>query len=66
MAKAELTGAKNLIVVETSEAQLLLAARNLPDTRVGRVQDVNTYELLNSDNVIFTSSALKALVEVRG
>lgn len=66
LAKAELTGAKNLIVVETPEAQLLLAARNLPDTRVGRVQDVNTYELLNSDNVIFTSSALKALVEVRG
>ena len=66
LAKADLAGSKNLIVVETPEAQLLLAARNLPDTRVGRVQDVNTYELLNSDNVIFTSSALKALVEVRG
>jgi large subunit ribosomal protein L4 len=66
LAKAELSGAKNLIVVESPENQLLLAARNLPDTRVERVQDVHTYELLNSDNVIFTASALKSLVETRG
>jgi large subunit ribosomal protein L4 len=66
LAKAELAGAKNLIVVEQPESHLLLAARNLPDTWVQRVRDVHTYELLNSDNVIFTASALKSLVEVRG
>ena len=66
LSKAALTGARNLIVVEQPEAQLLLAARNLPDTRVERVQDIHTYELLNSDNVIFTASALKVLVEARG
>ena len=66
LAKAELAGARNLIVVEQPESQLLLAARNLPDTRVERVQDIHTYELLSSDNVIFTASALKMLVEARG
>jgi large subunit ribosomal protein L4 len=66
LARAELAGARNLIVVEQPESQLLLAARNLPDTRVERVQDIHTYELLNSDNVIFTASALKMLVEARG
>ncbi len=66
LAKAELAGAKTLIVVENADAQLLLAARNLPDTQIGRVQDIHTYELLNSDNVIFTASALKSLVEARG
>jgi large subunit ribosomal protein L4 len=65
LGKAELAGVKNLIVVDQPEANLLLAARNLPDTRVERVQDVNPYALMNSDSVIFTSSALKALVEVR-
>lgn len=66
LAKAELPGAKTLIVVELAEARLLLAARNLPNTRIERVQDINTYELLNSDNVIFTAPALKTLVEARG
>jgi large subunit ribosomal protein L4 len=64
--KAEMTGAKNLIVVDSSDANLLLAARNLPNTNVERVQDVHAYALMNSDRVIFTASALKALVEVRG
>jgi large subunit ribosomal protein L4 len=64
--KAELAGVKNLIVVETPEKDLLLAARNLPDTQIERVQDVHAYSLMHSDNVIFTSGALKILVEARG
>ena len=64
--KAELSGTKKLLVVDQPEANLLLAARNLRNTSVERVQDVHAYGLLNADNVIFTTSALKALVETRG
>jgi large subunit ribosomal protein L4 len=64
--KAELSGAKNLFVVDQADANLLLAVRNLPDTRVERVQDIHAYGLMNADSVIFTTSALKALVETRG
>jgi large subunit ribosomal protein L4 len=64
--KAELSGAKNLFVVDQADAKLLLAVRNLPDTRVERVQDIHAYGLMNADSVIFTASALKALVETRG
>jgi large subunit ribosomal protein L4 len=64
--KAELNGVKNLIVVDQADANLLLAARNLPNTNIERVQDIHPYVLMNSDRVIFTASALKALVEVRG
>ncbi|MCD6024414.1 MAG: rplD [Fibrobacteria bacterium] len=64
--KAEMTGGKNLIVIDQPEGNLLLAARNLPNTRIERVQDVHAYVLMNSERVIFTTSALKALVEVRG
>ena len=66
LAKAELTGNRNLLVIDQPEANLLLAARNLPDTKVERVQDIHAYGLMNADRVIFTASALKALVEVRG
>lgn len=64
--KAELSGSKNLFVVDQADAALLLAVRNLRDTRVERVQDIHAYGLMNADSVIFTTSALKALVEVRG
>jgi large subunit ribosomal protein L4 len=63
---AEMTTGKNLIVIDQPETNLLLAVRNLPNTRVERVQDVHAYVLMNSERVIFTTSALKALVEVRG
>ncbi len=64
--KANLAGEKNLIIVDKPEQQLILAARNLADTHVERVQDIHTYGLLQSENVIFTASALKSLIEERG
>ncbi len=59
--KAALSGQKNLILVTESDKNLLLAARNIPDIRVERVQDMNTYEVLHATNAIFTDAAIKAL-----
>jgi large subunit ribosomal protein L4 len=59
---AALVGQKNLILVSEPEKNLLLAARNIPDVIVQRVFDMNTYTLINAKNIIFTDSALKALV----
>jgi large subunit ribosomal protein L4 len=61
LAAAKLDGKKNLIVVEEADQNLLLAARNIPTVLVQRVWDLNTYNLLNADNVIFTDAAVKAL-----
>jgi large subunit ribosomal protein L4 len=58
---AKLDGKKNLIVVPEADENLLLAARNIPTVLVQRVWDLNTYSLLNADNVIFTDAAVKAL-----
>jgi len=61
LAAAKLDGKKNLIVVPEADENLLLAARNIPTVLVQRVWDLNTYSLLNADNVIFTDAAVKAL-----
>jgi large subunit ribosomal protein L4 len=61
LAAAKLDGQKNLIVVPEADKNLLLAARNLPTVLVQRVGDLNTYSLLNAQNVIFTDAAVKAL-----
>ena len=61
--KAQLAGRKNLILVSEPDRNLLLAARNIPSLQVMRVGDLNTYELINAENIIFTDSALKAFTE---
>jgi large subunit ribosomal protein L4 len=61
LATAKLDGQKNLIVVAEADKNLLLAARNIPTVLVQRVWDLNTYNLLNAQNVIFTNDAVKAL-----
>ena len=64
LATAKLGGQKNLLVVSDADANLLLAARNIPTVLVQRVWDINTYGLLNATNVIFTNDAIKALTAV--
>ena len=61
LAAAKLDGQKNLIVVPEMDKNLMLAARNIPTVLVQRVGDLNTYSLLNAQNVIFTDAAVKAL-----
>ncbi len=61
LAAAKLDGKKTLIVIPEVDDNLLLAARNIPTVLVQRVWDLNTYSLLNADNVVFTDAAVKAL-----
>ena len=58
---AALEGQKSLILTDVADNKLVLASRNIPGVQVQRVWDVNTYELINSKNVIFTDAAIKAL-----
>jgi large subunit ribosomal protein L4 len=64
--KAELKSKKNLILVNEPQPNLLLATRNIPATRVGRLQDLNTYEVINANNLIFTKEALELLSKDKG
>lgn len=48
-----------LLVAEGDDRNLFLAARNIPHLDLVRAQDVNTYNLLRNDVVIFTRKALE-------
>jgi large subunit ribosomal protein L4 len=52
---------KNLFVVDKFEKNLFLAARNLKGTEVIKAAQVNPYDILNSENVIFTKKSIAAL-----
>ena len=62
----ELTNAKVLLVVEELNDNVCLASRNLGNVKVVLPEEVNTYDVVNSDKMVVTETALKKLEEVLG
>lgn len=54
-------GKKLLLVVGQDNRNVYLSARNIPNTEVMRVADVNTYALLNASAVVMTEEALNVI-----
>ena len=59
-----LTNRKVLVCVNELTENLCLAARNLGNIKVVLPEEVNTYDLILSDNLLITEKALKTLEEV--
>ena len=55
---------KTLVILESSDANTLMSARNVPRVRVTTAANVNPYELVWADRVVFTSGAVKKMEEV--
>ena len=53
-----LTDRKALVVVNREDVLSILSLRNLPDVHVTWADQLNTYDVLNSEDVIFTAHAL--------
>ena len=49
-----------LMVVDTKTPELMRASRNLPGVKVVSARYLNVFDLMNTDNVVFTGAALKA------
>lgn len=54
-----LTGKKTIVVINESDGQLMIASRNVQKSRVSRVSDLNTYEIMNAATLVFVESSLK-------
>ena len=59
----ELANNKVLVVISELDDNVCLAARNLGNVKIVLPSEVNTYDVLNCDNMIITSDALKSLEE---
>lgn len=57
----ELTGIKTLIVIAEQSDNVYLSSRNIPGTKVCVASDINTYDIMNSQRVIFTEGAIEAV-----
>lgn len=50
---------KSLLVIPEADKNILLSARNLPKARVAIASDINTYQILNAQHLVFVESSLK-------
>jgi large subunit ribosomal protein L4 len=54
-----LSGKKIIIVVDEANDHLRIASRNVQKSRVAKVSDLNTYEIMNANTLLFVESSLK-------
>lgn len=52
---------KTLLVLNGSDKNIYLSARNLQRTKVTRAESLNTYDILNANKILFVESSLKTL-----
>jgi len=58
-----LSGKKTLFVVGDNSENIYLSARNLPNTSVIKVNDLNTYQIVNADNLVFCEGTIGKINE---
>lgn len=56
-----LTGKKTLLVLSEVNSNILLSARNLKKTKVITSSSINTYDILNANNLLLVESSVKEL-----
>lgn len=54
-------GKKVLLVVESIERNVALSVRNVPNARVMRACDLNTYAVMNSNAILLTEGSLEVI-----
>ena len=64
--KFNLQDAKTLLLVNESNRNVYLSARNLKRANVMRAQDINTYCVLNATNLIICENSLKDIEKMLG
>lgn len=58
-----LDNSKSILVLDKFDKNIILSCRNLQKASVKTVSLLNTYEILNSDYLLFTEKGLKEIVE---
>ncbi|MFO7824422.1 MAG: 50S ribosomal protein L4 [Cyclobacterium sp.] len=61
LSNLSLTDKKTLLVVAENNPNVYLSSRNLQKAKVRMVDDLNTYELLDADSLVFCEGALSKL-----
>jgi large subunit ribosomal protein L4 len=61
--KMDLTNAKSILVLNDYDKNLYLSSRNIQNSGVVNAKDLNVYEIMNSNKILLSESAVSKLVE---
>ena len=57
----ELNGKKTLLILNESNQNILLSARNLNKTNITTPSNLNTYQIMNAGNILMVESSIKVI-----
>jgi large subunit ribosomal protein L4 len=60
----EVRGQKTLLVLPSSDKNIVLSSRNIQEAVVTCVDNINTYELLNANKILISENALEKLTKI--
>jgi large subunit ribosomal protein L4 len=61
MKNLNMTGKKTLLVLGNLNSNVYLSSRNIQKAKVVNASDLNTYDILNADNLILSESSVKVI-----
>jgi len=64
IASLKLDNKKTLVVVPSIDKNVYLSSRNLEKTSVQIADHLNTYDIMNSNNVVFVGNAHEVITEL--
>ncbi len=64
IAALSLSDKKTLLVLPESIKNIVLSGRNVQKTKITAVDQINTYDLMNADTLIFVESAVEKIVNL--
>ena len=64
LSNLEMSGKKTLLVIHSESKSIVLSARNLQGAKVSSVNSVNTYDIVNANNLLLSESSVKALENI--
>lgn len=59
--KLKLDDKKTLFVISDNNKNVSLSARNIPNSKVVNASDINTYDIMNAENLVLSESSIKKI-----
>lgn len=60
----EMNGKKTLLVIHNDDKNIILSARNLKGAKVSSANSLNTYDIMNANNLLLSESSIKTLENI--
>lgn len=57
----DVNGKKTLFLLDSADKNVVLSGRNIPNNRVSQANKINTYDIMNSSNLILTEASINII-----